>query len=57
MPSPKYGDFIPSNWKDKEVKMSLTVTALLSLVCFALAVLNVYQFLARRGAQRLAEIL
>jgi len=37
--------------------MSLTVTALLSLVCFALAVLNVYQFLARRGAQRLAEIL
>ncbi len=37
--------------------MSLRITALLSLVCFALAVLNVYQFLARRGAQRLAEIL
>ena len=37
--------------------MSDTMSVLLGLVCVFLAVLNVYQFLTRRGAQRLAEIL
>ena len=37
--------------------MSNTMSVLLGLVCVFLAVLNVYQFLTRRGAQRLAEIL
>ena len=37
--------------------MSVTFIAILSVVCFFLAVLNVYQYLARRGSQRLAEVL
>ncbi len=36
--------------------MSTTLIAVLGLVCVFLAVLNVYQHLARKGAQRLAEI-
>ena len=37
--------------------MSITLTVVLGVVCIFLVILNVYQYLARRGAQRLAEIL
>ena len=33
------------------------LTVILSVVCAGLALLNVYQFLAKRGAQRFAEVL
>ena len=37
--------------------MSEALTVVLSIVCAGLAVLNVYQYLTKRGAQRLAEVL
>lgn len=33
------------------------LTVVLTIICAALGILNVYQYLAKRGAQRLAEVL
>ena len=58
--SPTIGDRASQStpWKDEEVVPCLsTLTVVLGVVCIFLVILNVYQYLARRGAQRLAEIL
>ena len=42
---------------NEEAILPTAVIAILSTVCAGLALLNVYQYLAKKGAQRLAEVL